>query len=131
MRQALVDAMRPLDPISVENSAYPGTPDINYADGWIECKELKSWPVRPDTIVRVDCFTQQQRVWLSRRVAAGGLTWLMLKVGQEWLLFSGNVAATMVGRVCRRQLEQVALRCWPSRKEMQKEIVECLSSRRN
>jgi hypothetical protein len=100
------------DPISVENSAYPGTPDVNYCDGWIELKVLESWPARESTPARIDHFTQQQRVWLRRRWLIGGNAWLLLVVGREWLLFDGQTAFLSVGKVSRSELFEVAFCSW-------------------
>lgn len=112
MRQRVINALRKLDAVSVENPAYPGTPDVNFIEGWIELKWLRSWPVRKDTAVTIDHLTQQQRVWLLRRWGAGGNAWLLLQCGREWLLFDGNTAFHFVGRVNRGRLIELARRYW-------------------
>lgn len=112
MRQVVIDALRGLDPISVENPAYPGTPDVNYVEGWIELKQAECWPPRGG-VLRIDHFTPQQRVWLMRRALKGGNVWLLLQVGKQWLLFSGKDGAKYVGNEPRETLEAVALKNWP------------------
>jgi len=108
-RQLLVKALTKagLDATSVENPAYPGTPDIQFIDGWIECKWVEDWPKKEDTTVRIPHFTQQQRVWLLRRHLAcakqktsHGYGWLVLYVAstKEWLLFDGEAAARWVAK---------------------------------
>ena len=101
VRPVLVAAK--LDPVRVENPIHPGTPDVNLAPGtWLELKCLPEWPVRPATPVRIPHYTPQQRVWLMRRWKyAPGSTLLLLEVraDQQWLLFQGDVAAKIVGRV--------------------------------
>lgn len=91
-----------LDPVRVENPIYPGTPDVNLADGrWIELKYLAGWPARETSVLRIPHFTEQQRVWLYRRWHyAPGTTHLLLEVraAKQWLLFDGDVAAKIVGR---------------------------------
>jgi hypothetical protein len=92
-----------LDPVRVENPIHPGTPDVNLSDGkWIELKTVDRWPVRENTILRIGHYTPQQRVWLYQRWKyAPGSTLLLLEVRSErqWLLFDGDVAAKVVGRV--------------------------------
>lgn len=88
MRSTVVKVLKPFDAISVENPAYPGTPDVNSTLGWIELKEAKRWPRGAHTPLRLPHFTQQQRVWLTRRARVDrGRVWLLLKVGEEWLLY--------------------------------------------
>jgi hypothetical protein len=90
-----------LDPVRVENPIWPGTPDVNLANGsWVELKCIPEWPAA-DSILRIRHFTPQQRVWLYRRWKyAPGTTHLLLEVraAQQWLLFDGDVAAKVVGR---------------------------------
>jgi hypothetical protein len=126
---AMWDALRPvirsLDPVRVENPIVPGTPDVNYSRGWIELKFSERWPPRGGPL-RVDHFTRQQRTWLTRRRKAGGLAFLLLKVGEtEWLLFDGAVAAAMLGQVPRERLYEVCLARW-TRLPKTKEICICL-----
>lgn len=91
-----------LDPVRVENPIHPGTPDVNTICGWIELKSVDSWPVRESTCLRISHYTPQQRVFLFRRWKyAPGTTFLLLEVRsvRQWLLFDGDVAAKIVGRV--------------------------------
>ena len=66
MRGQVCDVLRSLDAISVENPAYPGTPDVNFVEGWVELKWIRAWPAREKTVVKIDHYTQQQRVWLFK-----------------------------------------------------------------
>lgn len=112
MRQRIIAALKTFDAISVENSAYPGTPDVNYVEGWLELKWVRDWPVNGG-IVTIDHFTPQQRVWLLRRQLAGGNVFLLLQVAQRtWMLFDGATAAEYVGRANRETLENVATKIW-------------------
>ncbi len=92
-----------LDPVRVENPIHPGTPDVNLANGfWVELKSIEAWPVRANTTVSMAWYTPQQRVFLFRRWRfAPGTTHLLLEVRatKQWLLFDGDVAAKIVGRV--------------------------------
>ena len=112
MRTRLIRIMKPLHAIPVENPAQPGTPDINYIDGWIECKWLRSWPKKKNSPVTITHFTQRQRIWLKKRVAHGGNCWLFLQCGRQWLIFDGRVAAEIVGKVPRYELFRNAIRYW-------------------
>ena len=100
LRPVLIAAK--LDPVRVENPIHPGTPDVNLVGRWIELKCISAWPVRNTTVVRIPHYTPQQRVWLYRRWrAAPGSTLLLLEVRstRQWLVFDGDVAAKVVGRV--------------------------------
>lgn len=128
MRRRVVKALHDLDPIAVENPAYPGTPDVNCTLGWIELKQLEGWPVRATTAVRIPHFTQQQRVWLKRRWRQGGSAWLLLQIGQHWMLFDGVTAATHVGHVDRETLIRMATRSWTRGLDVG-ELTECMRKR--
>lgn len=77
-RRKLVAALAPLDAFPVENSAAPGTPDVNYIEGWIELKCVDVWPKKVNGIVRIDKFKAEQRATLLRRKMQGGRAFLLL-----------------------------------------------------
>ena len=89
--------------IRVESSVGLGVPDVNYCfsgkDGWIELKEIKQFPKRPDTPVRLPHFTSAQRNWLRRRAQCGGRVFVLVRVlrGGIWMLFDGVWAAEHLG----------------------------------
>ena len=112
MRQRVVKALKPLDAWSVENPCRPGTPDVNFIEGWCELKHKDNWPVRKTTIIRLPHFTPQQRLHLRRRWHLGGNAYLLLQIAQDWLLFDGKAAAEFVGKVTRAELESVANAVW-------------------
>lgn len=113
MRPIVIRALRGLDPIAVENTARPGTPDVNYVHGWIELKYVKEWPRRAETSLRVEHYTPQQRAWALRRIAHGGRVHLLLRVGdREWLLLNSVWAARHLGKVPRAMLAQAAEAHW-------------------
>lgn len=126
------DALRPvikrLDPVRVENFlSPPGTPDVNYTDGWIELKYMPRWPPRGGPL-RVDHFTREQRAWLTRRSYAGGRVFLILRVGEpEWLLFEGAVAAMRLGLATRDELYQLCVARWV-RLPRKQEIIQWLQA---
>lgn len=128
--KAMWEAVRPLlaklDPYRIESHIIAGIPDVTITSGWIELKYLAEWPKRVDTIVRCDHFTVQQRVWLTKRVMAGGNAWLLLKVGKhEWILFKGDVAARLLGNVQRHRLYANCVARW-ERKPCEEELLTWL-----
>lgn len=122
---SLWKALRPLlaglDPQRIEShQTGSGIPDVNYSLGWIELKYLPRWPVRPSTPVRIDHFTDEQRIWLTRRVNSGGRAFLLLKVGNnEWLLFRGDVAARIIGESNREELYAGVTARWTRKPKVQ------------
>jgi len=115
-RKKIVKALNKLkkDAISVENPALPGTPDVNYIGGWVELKYLERWPVKKETKVTLDHYTQQQRVWIMRRWYNQGAVWLCLQVSKtrEWLVFDGETACKKVCKDNRNAQEHRALACF-------------------
>lgn len=128
MRRKVVRALRDadLDAVAVENPAHPGTPDVNYAGGWIELKYLPAWPAKGG-VVRIRHFSKQQRIWLERRRDAGGAAYLLLQVGTDWLLLDGRDAARYVGRVGRKKLLNLALHSTDSWSKMKAALPNSLS----
>lgn len=81
-----------LDPVRVENVLHPGFPDVSYTRGLIELKQMAAFPIRPSTLVRVPKYSGEQAGFLTRRWVKGGLSWLLVRVGREWFLWSGSQA---------------------------------------
>jgi hypothetical protein len=128
MRRFVCSALKSLDANAVENALVRGYPDVEFVGGTMELKHLPKWPVRPETIVRVDHFTPIQRGWLRRRAARGGRTWLLLRVDREWLLFKGEVAADVVGCSNAADLRAAATALWATR-PTESELVELVRHR--
>ena len=124
-RQRVIRTLKPLDAQAIENPIGPGTPDVNYIEGWIELKWLRQWPKRAESIVRLSHFTTRQRRWLRNRFERGGNAWLLLQCQQEWLLFSGRDAHDYVGQVTRNGLYRYARMRW-TRGLKDEELLECL-----
>lgn len=104
-RSRVIAALAPLRAFSVENRVNPGTPDVAHLHGWIELKQIEDWPKRPSTMVRIDHYTPEQRLFLRRWWEAGGLCHLLLRVEatDEWLLFEGH-KADLIGACTQEEL---------------------------
>lgn len=126
MKPRVIKALRKLDALAVENPVNPGTPDVNYIEGWIELKWLRRWPVRADTIVKIEHYTNQQKIFAVRRRRKGGQCWLLLEVREQWLLFDGAVAAMRINRTTAEELFEYAHRVWPEGLK-DEELLECIS----
>lgn len=113
LRGRVLQMLKELDAVPVENPAMPGTPDVEYIGGWIELKQVACWPPRGGPL-RVDHLTPQQRAWLVRRSLRGGRADLLLQVAQEYLLLAGPVAARHLGYVARGELVDLADAYWPN-----------------
>lgn len=126
MSKVLMEALRPLHPLRVENRACMGTPDVNYTGGWIELKELPSWPTG-EWKVRIPHFTVEQKLWLRSRCRAGGKAYLLLKVGSEWLLFDGQIAGEVIGETTAHELRgRSCFRWFTKEKHRWAELLEYL-----
>lgn len=126
MRSKVVSLLTNLDAIAVENPALPGTPDVNYAEGWIELKWLRNWPKQEETIVTLDHYTQQQRVFAVKRRMRKGQCFFLLQCKREWLLLDGAIAAKVVNFSTRQQLIENCVKYWPQGINKE-ELIECLT----
>lgn len=124
-RATVVKGLKHLHAKPVENSVGgSGTPDVNCIPGWIELKWLRAWPKNEDTVVRLDHYTNQQRLWLRKRWECGGGAWLLLQCRREWLLFNAPEAQE-VGRLTRLELYEACTAYWDNGFHG-KELGECL-----
>lgn len=113
MRQSVVGALKKFDACSVENRCGPGTPDVNYVEGWIECKWAQRWPVGTNTVLKlVHPLETAQKVWLQRRWRRGGNAFVLLQVRKDWLLFDPPTAARIFDKATRSQLIREAIKHW-------------------
>lgn len=111
-RRKIIVILKDLHGVAVENPAGPGTPDVNYIDGWIELKWIRRWPKVPaERPILIHHYTPQQRLWIRRRGRLGGKSFLLLQVGREWLLFK-HEEAYFVGKISRDELYKTAYKVW-------------------
>jgi hypothetical protein len=131
LRHVILDRLAPLHAIPVESPMEAGVPDINCVVGWIELKDLASWPSFDRTVVRPPHFRPVQRNWLATRCARGGAAWLLLRVADDVLLVWGTAAAKNIGvswtksELCRNTQEQV----WWPRMPYAVELIAALTRR--
>ena len=71
--------------------------------GWMELKQADMWPCRPTTTVKFPHYTLDQRNFLSRKGKYGGMTFLLVQVDQDFLLFNAR-AAQPVGSLTRDEM---------------------------
>lgn len=68
-----------------------GVPDISFGcndvQGWIELKAVEKMP-EPSVVLRLNCYTAHQKLWLLERGNAGGNCWLLVRVECVWFLFN-------------------------------------------
>jgi len=130
MRKAVVEVLAPLRGFAVENLCKPGTPDVFYIGGCIECKQSDDWPKRAGTKVKFKAeFTKLQRIFLKRWCTQGGMGFVLVQVRQEWLLFWGTVAANLLGELTRQQMYDESAMSWTSKKEMKEGLINALESK--
>lgn len=101
-----------------EDRLNEGVPDVSFGSkdkqGWIELKALHDWPKKENTIVKIDHYTPQQKIWLLKRGRVGGCCWLLLKVKYDWLLFDYK-NAQLVGKSNKQQLFTLSIFHWSDR----------------
>lgn len=94
----------------IENRLNTGTPDVAYSmrgvHGWIELKFIPEAPKRSDKPLKIDHFTPDQRNWLEKHGKRGGRCFVLLQVGDEWLMFD-HTAVREVGFVPMARLRQL------------------------
>jgi len=113
MREVVIKVLTHLDAVAVENSAGPGTPDVNYVEGWIELKHAEVWPVKPKTPLRLEHFTPEQRNWIRKRYRHAGAMHVVLQVKREWFILEPMWAADFLGLVPRHEIVDNAIRRYP------------------
>lgn len=125
MRGRIVKVLKPLHGISVENRVLPGTSDVNYVEGWIELKWIRNFPKKPDSIVRIKHYTNQQKLFIRKRHLSGGKAFLLLQVKREWFLFT-HPATMEVGKLTRQGLIDSCFKYWNNGLN-EEEFIKCLN----
>jgi hypothetical protein len=102
-----------------EDALQKGIADVSYISmlgqhGWIELKQVNEWPKRESTILRIDHYSDDQRMWLKRKGKSGAFTWLFLKVHRDYMLFDW-LQAQYVGKLPKDPLKRAACGLWEGR----------------
>ena len=128
MRSNVLEILRKegLDARPVENPIDPGFPDVEYIGGVIELKACSGWPARASTPLRIDHYSWEQRIWQSRRWRKGGTVFVLIQVGSEFLLFTGNVASEVLGLVPQAELRTHARHQFASLSELRRDLAPAL-----
>ena len=108
MRSKLVKELKCFNAQPIENYLAAGTPDVTSTMGWMELKHKRTWPVRPTTPLRIAHFTHKQRMWHLKHARLGGVSWLILQIGKEWFIFTGEIGAAYLGNATREELHTLA-----------------------
>ncbi len=101
----------------IESSVGVGIPDVHYhyyesnISGWIELKVIEKYPAKPNTPVRVDHYSNEQRIWHKKWRRAGARVFVLLRVdsGPDFWLFDAAVACGSLGLVSKSTLETLCL----------------------
>lgn len=103
--KAVMKHLKGRHPFRVENPCLPGTPDIAYVGGWIECKYLAKMP--KSGIAKIRHWRPEQAAFAKAHEAAGGIVYLIAQVG-KW--FYIGYASCFDGTIYR-------IHCWPTLKD--------------
>lgn len=125
--RALCRLLAPLHAVRLEDAlGKAGIPDINICTGWLEAKNLKSYPVRETTPVRLKHpYTDDQKAWAAKRTAAGGKVWLVVKVANDWFIFLPP-ESYLVGELTKVEMKEKAL-AWFHFEPPQEELLKIFS----
>jgi hypothetical protein len=113
LRGKVLKLLKPLHGVSVENNVGQGTPDVNFAEGWIELKYLHDWPKIPQSKVPFK-YRPAQGAWMARRASQGGNCWWLLQVRSVYLLINAKNmrGSAPIGELNRSELMRKATKCW-------------------
>lgn len=96
----------------IESVVGSGIPDLNWSwngkEGWIELKHRSSPPVNPETPVVIESINPHQRLFWRQRWESGGSVFVLVRIGMEWMLFSGYWAAFNLGKCDMQSLRDHA-----------------------
>jgi len=116
----------PLKMYRVENSCAKGMPDVHFIQGeksgWIELKFLEKWP--RDKIN--SGLTLNQSMWSKEYRKAGGLSYVLLRIGREFTCLIVDSEA-LYNRPSRKEFMELI--SWGHEGDMKKSDWDLLASR--
>ena len=122
----LKKALKPLHGKRIENIIEKGTPDWNYANGWIELKFADNWPARGGRL-KMDHYGPDQRIFQRKRGKVGNV-FMLWCIGKDWYLFDHDFAfyQLYLYGVTEKEAEDKSIMHW--KKTLNgKELRECLN----
>ena len=100
----------------IENDVGVGTPDVAYStggiNGWIELKYIRSYPQRYTTPILIPHLTSVQCSWLRRHGEAGGHCFLLIRIQNDFYLFSWRAAKLVKDGLTREGFKTNAVQWW-------------------
>lgn len=108
-QQCIREGLTPPHWDRVENSAGSGYPDLDWhwdrSGGHIELKYRADLPDDVEnTPISLPTITPHQRLWWRQRWEAGGAVFVLLRLGEEYLMFPGFWAAMNLGNSTLKSL---------------------------
>ena len=89
-----------------------GFPDCLYtykgSTGLVELKSLPSWPKRETTTTNFG-IRPEQSIWLRNWHKNNNNSWVFVKIGDDWLLFSSENIVELYQGVTKERAYQIAI----------------------
>ena len=116
MRVAMGKPKHWLEATRHEDKLQSGICDVSFITklrnhGWMELKQIKKYPARATSIVRVEHYTTEQKQFIRRKGKRGGMTFLFIQVERDYYLFDW-IGAQNLGHLTRKGMEETAVDWW-------------------
>ena len=79
----------------------------DFRSGWIELKYRPEYPVRSNNPVRLEHFTDAQRVWLHERGSLGARCCVLWQIGKDYYVFNWQSVYDL-GHMTKDELHSIA-----------------------
>lgn len=101
---------------SHEDQFSEGIPDLSFGsrgvNGWIELKFIEKYPIKLTTPIKPKKYTPEQVNWLTKRGKKGGLCWVLVKVAEDFFLFSFGQARRVRAGMTREEYRKFSVMVW-------------------